>query len=415
MRVAGIVAEYNPFHAGHAYHMAQTRLAGCTHIAVVMGGNYTQRGEGACMDEAARCEAALRGGADLLLGLPLPWAAASAETFALGAVSLLEALRCVDTLSFGSETGDLPALQSAAAELERLDGGRLRQALRGGLSFPRAREAALAGRLADPALLRRPNDILGVEYLKALRRLGSSIRPLAVRRRGAGHDSSGTGEGFASASFIRSLMAGGRWEEAGRWLPAGSLAVCRREFAAGRAPFRPEAAEPLILGQLRRMGPEDFARLPDVSEGLENRLFRAAQEATTLEGLYAAVKTKRYTLSRVRRMVLAAFLGLERSLTAAPPPYIRVLGLNGRGAEILRAARPSLPLISRHADTAALDARGAAIYARECLGADLYALCLPKRLPCGQMQRYRPLFCSGETADADIENGGQIGYNIDNS
>lgn len=396
MRVAGIVAEYNPFHGGHAYHIAQTRRAGCSHIAVVMGGNYTQRGEGACMEAAARCEAALRGGADLVLELPLPWAAASAETFAFGAVSLLDSLHCVDVLSFGSETGDLPALQNAAAELEQLDGSRLRQALRGGLSFPRAREAALGGRLADPALLRRPNDILGVEYLKALRRLGSSIRPLAVRRRGAGHDAPDSEAGFASASFIRSRLAAGGWEEAARWLPPAGLAICQREFSAGRAPFLPCAAEPLILGQLRRMGPADFARLPDVGEGLENRLFRAAQEAVTLEELYAAVKSKRYTLSRVRRMVLAAFLGLERQMTAAPPPYIRVLGLTGRGAEILRAARPSLPLISRHADTAGLNARGAAVYALECRGSDLYALCLPKRLPCGREQRYRPVFLPEE-------------------
>lgn len=415
MRTAGIVAEYNPFHAGHAYHIAQTRRAGCTHIVVAMGGNFTQRGEGACMGKRARCEAALRGGADLVLELPLPWAAASAETFAFGAVSLLNALGCVDVLSFGSETGNLPALENAAAEIAGIDGSpRLRQALRQGVSFPRAREEALAGRLPDSQLLRRPNDILGIEYLKAIHRLGSPIRPMAVRRAGCAHDSPGTGDGFASAARLRTLLAEGKTAEAARCLPPAALAVCRREWAAGRAPFLRRAAEPLVLAQLRRMSRADFARLPDVGEGLENRLRRAAEEAVTLDGLLAAVKTRRYTLSRVRRVVLSAFLGIRRGLTAEPPPYIRVLGMNPRGAEILRAARPSLPVVSRHADTAGLDARGTEIYALECRCADLYALCLPHRLPCGLEQQYRPLFLPEETA-GDVENPGQIGYNKNNS
>lgn len=414
MKTAGIVAEYNPFHNGHAYQIAQTRQAGCTHVVAVMGGYFTQRGEGALMGPAARCEAALRGGADLVLELPLPWAAASAETFARGAVSLLDALGCVDVLSFGSESGDIRTLTAAEEELARLDGSdRLHRALRAGVSFPRAREEALAGRLDDPELLRRPNDILALEYLGALRRLSSPMRPMAVRRVGAGHDSCLTASGFASASRIRTLLTGGAFDGAARFLPAGSLAVCRQEWAAGRAPFLPAAAEPLVLAQLRRMGPEDFARLPDVSEGLENRLFRAAQSAVALPELYAAVKTKRYTLSRVRRVVLAAFLGLPGGLTAQRPPYLRVLGLNPRGAEILRAARPALPLISRHADTAGLDDRGRTVDALECRAADLYGLCLPRRQPCGARQRMSPLFVPGELA-GNIENAGRIGYNKDN-
>lgn len=396
MRTAGIVAEYNPFHNGHARHISQTRMAGCSHVVVVMGGCFTQRGEPACLRKQARCETALQNGADLVIELPVPWATASAETFAYGGVYLLEALGVVDVLSFGSESGSIRELEGLAAQVLSLDGSEtLAAALRTGVSFPRAREMVLEKTAPDAAsLLRRPNDILAVEYLKAAARLDSRMCPLAVPRAGSAHDSPLPGGSIASASFIRSLLADGQTEKALCFMPESAAAVCRREIAEGYAPLQPQAAETAMLSYLRRLGPHDFAAVPDVCEGLENRLAAAVRRAVSMDGLYSAVKTKRYTLSRVRRILLSAFLGIDREIRAGPPPYIRVLGMNRRGAELLGAARSAatLPIVSRHADFAALGERARRVYARECLASDLYGLFPPRRLPGGEEQTFKPFY-----------------------
>ena len=212
MTAAGIVAEYNPFHRGHAFHLARTKEAlGPDGAAVcVMSGHWVQRGDCALADKWTRSALALAGGADLVIELPTPWAMASAEAFARGAVGLLAATGVVDVLSFGSEDGDLSPLQAAATALDGRDYPRkLREALSRGLSFPAARQEA-----AGCPCLSTPNNNLGVEYLRALNALGNSITPMTVARRGAGHDSTGHVDGFASASAIRALLRDGRTEEA---------------------------------------------------------------------------------------------------------------------------------------------------------------------------------------------------------
>ena len=198
MKAAGIVAEYDPFHKGHAYHIEQTRLAGATHIAAVMSGNFVQRGEPAIMLKHARAKAALAGGVDLVLELPLPWAIAGARTFAFGAVSLLNALGCAELLSFGSESGDAAALEET---LEALSGDNLNDLVRAkqknGLSYASAREKAVRELFGEGrvAALRNPNDTLAVEYLRALKELGAPMRPLAVRRAGARPEARARGRG----------------------------------------------------------------------------------------------------------------------------------------------------------------------------------------------------------------------------
>ena len=189
MRIGGVVAEYNPFHNGHAYQLMELRQAGATHIAVVMSGNFVQRGEPALLDKWTRAEAALLCGADLILELPLPYGAATAERFAFGAVSLLEGLGCVDLLGFGCESGDLPALQRAARAVEDPEVYEaVRERMAEGISFAAAREEAVRERWGEAGdALRRPNDILAVEYLRQLGRLGSPIRPVAVGQIGRAH------------------------------------------------------------------------------------------------------------------------------------------------------------------------------------------------------------------------------------
>ena len=382
METAGIVAEYNPFHRGHAWHIAETRrrLGGDAPVVCVMSGHWVQRGECALADKWLRAALALDRGADLVVELPTPWAMASAESFARGAVSLLAATGVVDVLSFGSETGELAPLEDAAAAL---DGPgypeRLRAALGRGLSFPAARQEA-----AGAACLSAPNNNLGVEYLRSLRALGSTIRPLTVPRQGAGHDGPAAG-GFASASELRRLLRAGRGEEAAPYLTApwsGELADMQH-------------IERAVLARLRTMGEGDWAALPDGggAEGLPSRLAKAAREAVSLEDFYTRAKTRRYPHARLRRLALAAFLDLRAAERPAAPPYVRVLGLGGRGRALLRKMKDTcpLPVIVKPAQARELDGPARMLFESEARYTDLYGLCFPAPRPCGAEWIHSPV------------------------
>lgn len=382
METAGIVAEYNPFHRGHAWHIAETRrrLGGEAPVVCVMSGHWVQRGECALADKWLRAALALDRGADLVVELPTPWAMASAESFARGAVSLLAATGVVDVLSFGSETGELAPLEDAAAAL---DGPgypeRLRAALGRGLSFPAARQEA-----AGAACLSAPNNNLGVEYLRSLRALGSTIRPLTVPRQGVGHDGPAAG-GFASASELRRLLRAGRGEEAAPYLTApwsGELADMQH-------------IERAVLARLRTMGEGDWAALPDGggAEGLPSRLAKAAREAVSLEDFYTRAKTRRYPHARLRRLALAAFLGIRADARPAAPPYVRVLGLGGRGRALLRRMKETcpLPVIVKPAQARELDGPARMLFESEARYTDLYGLCFPAPRPCGAEWIHSPV------------------------
>lgn len=382
METAGIVAEYNPFHRGHAWHIAETRrqLGGDAALVCVMSGHWVQRGECALTDKWSRAAAALSGGADLVLELPTPWAMASAEAFARGAVSLLAATGVVDVLSFGSETGELAPLEEAAAALDAPEyPEKLRAALGQGLSFPAARQEA-----AGAACLSAPNNNLGVEYLRSLRALGSTIRPLTVPRQGAGHDGPAAG-GFASASELRRLLRAGRGAEAAPYLTApwsGELAGMQH-------------IERAVLARLRTMGEGDWAALPDGggAEGLPSRLAKAAREAVSLEDFYTRAKTRRYPHARLRRLALAAFLGLTAAERPAAPPYVRVLGLGGRGRALLRRMKDTcpLPVIVKPAQARELDGPARTLFESEARYTDLYGLCFPAPRPCGAEWIHSPV------------------------
>lgn len=379
MRAVGIICEYNPFHSGHSFHIRRARE--CTGLPVVcaMSGHFVQRGELAVMNKFARAETAVRCGADLVLELPLPWACAGAGTFAAGGVGLLAGTGIVSQLAFGSESADLSAITAAA----RLDGDpqvndRIRALLAGGMEYAAAREQAI--READPAagaLLASPNDILGVEYVREIRENGYSITPLPIRREGAQHDGAPAGD-FASASYLRALLRAGQTEEALSFLPADAQSVFIREMQAGRAPVDGRSLDTAILSVLRRMTAQDFAVLPDISEGLEYRLARAAQEALDPADFCARAKTRRYSHARLRRICMAAFLGLRQGLTDAPVPYARVLAFNDTGRSLLREIR-GIPVITKAADGQTLGAEAAACLSLEAQADDLFALAYPSR------------------------------------
>lgn len=395
MKIAGIVAEYNPFHSGHAHHIQRTRDpdGGCraTHIAVVMSGSFVQRGEPALLPKAERVRMALAGGADLVLELPLPWSMASAEGFAFGAVAILDALGCVDAISFGSECGDAAALQKAAALLESPRFGQLlRYRLEDGISFPEARQKAVADIAGQKtaALFSRPNNTLGIEYLKALTRLGSAMHPFTIPRFGAEHDEMQPLGDVASASYIRRLAAAGRLLNAAPFLPPACYAILSEASQTGRCPAAVSRLERGLLARFREMAPADWRQVPGVSEGLENRLTEAARQAGGWEDLLERIKTRRYPLTRLQRLLWAAFLGIPAGLEKERPPYARILGLNAKGEEILAAVKEialpgAIPLVSRPGRIDTLGEAAKQVWQLENRAADLYALTLPQPYPCG--------------------------------
>lgn len=388
MNIAGITAEYNPFHTGHAYQISalKAQLGPDTSVVAVMSGSWVQQGRPAVTDKWTRARMALNGGADLILELPTVWAAASAESFARGAVELLCRCGVIDTLCFGSETGELAPLLAAAECLDSPDyPEQLRKALEGGASFAAARQAAVEALIGPAgAALASPNNNLGVEYLRALRSLHSNIKPVTIRREGAAHNSlDRTGEGFRSATQLRQHLARGEWEAVQPYVPAGNLDILQSAPLAD-----PRLGERAVLACLRKMTAEDWARLPDAGagEGLPQRLERAGRQCQSLDDFFTQAKTRRYAMARLRRMALWAFLGLTAADVPAEPPYLRVLGFNARGREVLKQMKTTaqLPILTKPAHARELDGPGRRLFELEAQCTDLYGLFLPQLPPPGQ-------------------------------
>lgn len=371
MELLGIIAEYDPFHAYHAYHIRKSReLTAADGVVCVMSGDFVQRGGYALLDKFARAEAAVKCGADLVLELPLPWCMAGAESFARGGIGLLNSLSCIDSVSFGSECGDAQLLQElAAALLSPAFEERIRERLNRGLPFAQARQEAV-GEIAGvekASLLSRPNNILGVEYCKALLLQNSSIRPVTVKRTVSEHN----GEGSASA--LRACYAGG--EDIAALLPDGSAEVFRRERENGNIPDR-RMLDIAILSRLRMLSGADFSSIPDCSEGLENRLRRVSRTGTSPDAIVNEVSGRRYPKARVRRMLYAAALGIKKEDSEGLPPYIRPLCANERGKEILHSIKKnsSVPLVSRGGDVRGLGSRGERVFELGSAAHDVYVL-----------------------------------------
>lgn len=387
MKIAGIVAEYNPMHTGHLWQIEETRRLGATHLVAVMSGCFTQRGEPALWDKWTRAEAALAGGADLVIELPLPWAAATAQRFAMGAVSLLAGLGVVDMLSFGSECGEIELLRRAVTALSDPEAlGLVPRLMTGGVTYAAARQQAVEALHGTEAarLLTSPNNILGIEYMLWLDRLGSKITPVTVRRKGAGHDSNGLGE-YASASALRQLLHRGETRRAAAYLPEAARELFIAGWERGEC-YSPAMAERPMLAKLRTLSREDIARLPDISEGLENRIYDAVRSFGSVGRILEAAKTKRYSHARLRRILLSGWLGVEGDLCREMPPYIRLLAMNSRGREVLAAAgeKATLPISQSAARIQKMGEREQRLIKLEAAADDLYATVTAKVQPCGR-------------------------------
>lgn len=361
MKVVGIICEYNPLHLGHKKQidLMKSKFGEDCAVICLMSGNFVQRGAPAIFDKSARAKAAVLSGADLVLELPVTCALSSAEGFARGGVEILG--KFCDYLCFGCETGNADALMATAGallsdEFQPL----LRQEMEKGVSFPAARAAALEKMGLDPEILRRPNDILAVEYCKAILATETAMCPLPIVREGSYHAETPDAENPSATALRRLILEGGAWQN---YVPE-----CTRSVFENAPIHTLEAGERAVLARLRTMTEAEFEALPYGSEGLWRKFMHACRREANLSAITAATKSKRYTLTRIDRMVMCAFLGITAEMLNASVPYVRTLALNDKGRSVLRSAKRHTLCIN------AGESVDHPYFGLECRCADLYGL-----------------------------------------
>ena len=346
--ITGIICEFNPFHGGHKYLIDTVRKAS-DGVVCVMSGNLVQRGEFAVYDKFERVKQALNNGADLVIELPCAYSVMSANGFAKYGVQILEKTGIVDEIAFGAECDDITELKRIADKIKQCD-TEIKDKMKDGISYPSARKEVIGSDILDT-----PNNILALEYISE-----THMPCRAVKRIGKGHD---TDDKKYSASAIRDGLSLDN--------------ICSMKNC-----------EVAILSKLRTMSKDDFLKIDDVSEGLENRIVEAVRASSSLDEIYDKIKTKRYTHSRIRRIILRAYMGITKEY-AKDVPYIRILGFNEKGCELLgqMKKKAKLPVISRYNDIDKLTDDGKKLFELECRCTDLYNLGYKNPLPCGTDQR----------------------------
>lgn len=389
MKIFGIIAEYNPFHNGHKYLIDKASEYGATHIAAVMSGNFVQRGETALTDKFARADMAVRCGVDLVMELPVAYSLSTAEFFAKGAVSVLNGLRCIDGLIFGAETSDISLLEDISVIAEGLsESEEIKNMLRSGLSYPAAIERAVTAKYGKKAgsILASPNNLLAVEYLKALRYYSSMINPYVVERRSVGHDSLKASDGYASASLIRKLVKYGN--NVGDFVPR--LVASQLEKAGKHGSVSDmKKLYPIIMQTMRSMSREDFEKISDMPYDLAGRFYSAAKTSGNYDEFIKNVNAKRYTESGIRRLSILSMMSVKTGLNRKTSPYARVLAFNQKGCEIMKEINKAsvIPVSSSLADLS-LTSEKAGIFAElESRASDIYSMTVKKTPPVGDDYR----------------------------
>ena len=345
-RVLGIIAEYNPFHNGHLYHIAKSKQeTGAQYVIAVISGNFVQRGNTSIINKWTKARMALLNGVDLVIELPTIYSISSAENFAEGAIKILNSLGVVDTLSFGMEANDISTLNNIANVLYNEPKEyvtMLSHELSKGNSYPKARENALLLYLNDikryANVMSGSNNILGIEYLKALRKTKSTITPVGIKREKVLYNDKYIVDEFASATAIRKMLMTKELNDISKVMPRNSYLLLGEELKKGHYVIDIARFEKEIIYTLRKMSVQDIAKLPDVSEGLENSLKNAADSCNTLKDLINIVKTKRFTQTRIQRILLYCLLGITKKQMETSRkviPYARVLGFNNKGKELI--------------------------------------------------------------------------------
>ncbi len=356
-RTVGIIAEYNPFHNGHYYHMQKAKQeANADYCVAIISGNFTQRGETSIVNKWVKAYMAICGGADLVIELPTVYSVSSAENFASGAIKILDSLNIVDSLAFGAEANDLATLNNIANVLYDEPRGYtniLNHELKKGISYPAARENAIMMYLNDikryANVLNNPNNILGVEYLKALKIQKSPIRPIMIKRQKVYYNDKHIVDDFASATGIRNLLKRKEYSELRKVVPRSTYQILGQQAKRGELILGLEKYEKEIIYTLRKMSISDIADLPDVSEGLENAIKNAANNYNNLSDLINSIKSKRYTQTRIQRILIYALLGINKKIMDTSKkitPYVRILGFNQNGKNLLSEITMKNPKIN---------------------------------------------------------------------
>ena len=392
MKTVGIICECNPFHGGHQYLIDCARASGADAIICVMSGNFVQRGEAAVLSSHARAEILVSSGADAVVELPFPHASASAEFFGRAGVEILSRLG-VDEIWFGSETGDLSVLARFA---ETADSPAFREAYikraEGGDGTASA-YFALLSELSGVDATCAPNDILAISYLRAIRRLGSTIRPVTVKRQGSGYaENELIDEQYPSATALRRVWAEHEVEAVVSYLPGVCGEVARREVRAKRAPASLKKAEPLVLGTLALTSQKELEGYAGLCGGLAGRIHKAATKATTLEDFWQLCATKKYPDARIRRGVLYALLRAKKEDFHKPVAYVRLLGANDVGRAFLASARKTsdLCVVTRQTDLPKTT-EAERQFELESASAALYSKCLPCAVAADEQLRRPPV------------------------
>ena len=345
-QVLGIIGEYNPFHNGHLYHIAKSKEeTGANYVICVISGNFVQRGNTSIINKWAKAKMALANGADLVIELPTIYSISSAENFAEGAIKILNSLKIVDTLSFGMETKDISILNNIANVLYAEPKEYvtiLAHELQKGNSFPKARENALMMYLNDikkyANVLSGSNNILGIEYLKALKKTKSDIMPVGIKREKVLYNDEYMVDEFASATAIRKMLMTRQFDDIRKTMPRSSYQILGQELKDGHYVIDLSKFEKEIMYALRKMTIEQIKNLPDVTEGLEVSIKNAAESCNRLDDLINIIKSTRFTQTRIQRILLYALLGIDKKkmdVARKISPYVRVLGLNKRGKQLL--------------------------------------------------------------------------------
>ncbi|WDU84063.1 nucleotidyltransferase [Caloramator sp. Dgby_cultured_2] len=342
MKVTGIIVEYNPLHNGHLYHLQQTKqVTNCDYVVAVMSGNFVQRGEPAIVNKWARAEAALNAGVDLVIELPVIYSISSAENFAYGAISILNKLNIIDSICFGSESGDIEPLFKIAqilAEEPKEYKNLLKKFLKQGLPYPKAREFTLNNYFKDTNnLLQTSNNILGVEYLKALIKLNSNIKPYTIKRIKNNYNDINITSNIASATSIRHNFD--NYDLIKTTMPEFSFEIIQREKQLGKGPVNLNNLADLIFYKIRSLTANELSKIHDISEGLENKIKYAAEESSTIEELLNLALSKRYTKTRLQRILLYILLDITKEVylqTIKEINYIRILAANSKGRKLLK-------------------------------------------------------------------------------
>ncbi|MDI6604671.1 MAG: nucleotidyltransferase [Thermoanaerobacteraceae bacterium] len=397
MSILGIIVEYNPLHNGHIYHIEESaKLTNSNSIVAVISGNFVQRGEPSIIDKWSRTKMALLSGVDLVIELPTVYAVSTAETFAYGACKLLDSLRIIDFLSFGSEAGTITWLNKIASllvEEPKIYKDYLKKSLSTGITYAAAREFAITSILGEnySKFLKNSNNILAIEYLKALLKLNSKIKPLTIKRIGPDYNSLNVLKYFASATSIRHNILKGDKSFLDKCLPPVSKEILINCFAKGLGPVSLEQFSSIILYLLR--SGYDLKNVFDVGEGLENRIYKAAKMTNNIYDLINMVKTKRYTESRLKRILIHALLGINSELykSFAGPNYIRVLGFNSKGLNLLKLihTKSNLPIITR-VGSYKKSIKDCRLFEKDLFATDIYTLAL-KGKPSSGMDLTQPI------------------------